>query len=873
MMIPMFAGSRCKITAARCNIGIRDGDVGAFNLANPADRHELHLDRPYDRAKAFAILRIVAQHQTLVISKAVHIDQTRNSKGVLVNGKPETLDLIQVVSTEKECYLNEKMKKKVHLLKKLIENATDPTHAFQIFDVHDVDGIGDLTLKQFHSVLKAIGLNDISLPDVAEIVQQYDVTGSQMISKDEFRMYLQQQLDSSIKQLSDLIEEPMFSLSSAPKTEYAKHARYVPPRSGVLYLNVTDGFIKKKVYRAVSAADRDNIFDVAHSSGESVQMIKFSVQNVRLRLEETMHLYDTIYAETRNKVKTVQMLVPYMSDFNEAKHFVTKITDDDRVEINQIKQGLGAVIKPIFGQCDGFYSLDMSKSLDVLCLCRLLEISRSVGNMRMMENFHMQNYIRDGKGSSDTNMDHMGNDTGLRLGDTSQHCNWSCFRNESKDGIPIEISVESFSPLPTRGIVEFDFICGKFVDVLRSSNSVPTVTESNKPGPKSTGKFQKQAVATGKNIPPTEKAHIQRTVGPLNDRRFLRILTNGCLILEEDHHDMLVKLNKYREKCEKSLIVTSLTTCGHSTVHERERYVANSLFEHMDLFYSKLPKRGEALQIAARNEEIKVDYTNACFEANTAPVYVPRATLWLGERETDSPSQLERNVESPTKLNSKFSDAVESVPSTTLPTVTPASTGRRGANAGRKTILRPPNKAAQAEEAARQLARAKEKALAARIAAISYVFDPLDPDLQPNPEVVPDQVSTVPSIAISRQNSQLPGELPSTVPVISRQNSFIPDGEVKGSKLLSPRLRTASDSSRLASSKAKSKAELEAEAAALAQEKEKKESSNTLVQIARLKLILANATDPEVLADAEKRLFQLKTDKNNARKVNFKKIL
>ena len=54
---------------------------------------------------------------------------------------------------------------------------------------------------------------------------------------------------------------------------------------------------------------------------------------------------------------------------------------------------------------------------------------------------------------------------------------------------------------------------------------------------------------------------------------------------------------------------------------------------------------------------------------------------------------------------------------------------------------------------------------------------------------------------------------------------------------------------------------------------EKKETSNTLVQIARLKLIIANATDLEVLADAEGRLFKLKADKTIARKVNFKKLL
>jgi len=144
--------------------------------------------------------------------------------------------------------------------------------------------------------------------------------------------------------------------------------------------------------------------------------------------------------------------------------------------------------------------------------------------------------------------------------------------------------------------------------------------------------------------------------------------------------------------------------------------------EIMTKFYNSLSKRNEANQISTKNEEIKIDYTNVYFDSNRYKERDPK--LWLGVREVDSPSKVERKLLSPQNVNFRTEGdglngtspgdgvglGLNEVMLTPAPVVVPTATGtatgtgaggRRGANAGRKTIVRPPNKMMQAEETAR----------------------------------------------------------------------------------------------------------------------------------------------------------------------------
>jgi hypothetical protein len=711
MMIPMFAGNRCRISAIGCNLTIRDSDCGNFNLSNPCGVHELKLDKPFERAKAFAILRVVAQHQTYILGKAAYVD----ARG----GKADNLDLIQIISTEKEGHLPPHLKPRVEQLRNMVSIGTNPREALEVFDILDLDSTSELGSTELHRLFLSIGLN-FPMLRVVEIVNSIDVTGGGMVSKDEFKQFLQFQKEVSQVKLKDLVEEPMYALSSAKPTPYSLHARYVPPKSGTLLLTVVDGFSKKKVYRAISSADRDHIYDVAKSSGDAVQMIGYSVQNVRLRLDETLNLYDTIYRECRNKIKTITMLLPYMSDFNEAKIFVSKITDDDRVEFGQIKAGMGQILRPIFGQCDGYYNLDMTKPLDVLCLCRLLEISKTVFMKKQMDCMELFNTTAS-KHSKHAPPAQVSIASGLRLGDTSQHCNFSCFRNELKDGFPFEITTESCTPLPSRGVLEFDFCIGSFVDLLLATSpslsAKPTESGDAKHG-QSNGNNSKTgksvAASNAKDSPSksTKDGNVTETangpsqstlnsITPIADRKFLRILQNCCLIRSGEISSLCQRLSAMKRQCDQSIVMDEMTSNGSSTVHEISGEDALVIFNRMNLFYGSLAGRAEEGIKALRKEEVKVNFMAVTISdkeqtAEQKQVNTDFSGLGLGEllepeiRAKFNANQLP-SISIDTGLQPNSDSKMNSpadVPATAsrIPQI---GSLRRAASVGRKTILRP----------------------------------------------------------------------------------------------------------------------------------------------------------------------------------------
>jgi hypothetical protein len=80
----------------------------------------------------------------------------------------------------------------------------------------------------------------------------------------------------SIK-LKDLMEFPIISKKDEPGL-----VRYVPPREGILKINVIDGFTQKPTYRVISDSDRRCIDLIASQSGDVVTMTAYGVQCYRI---------------------------------------------------------------------------------------------------------------------------------------------------------------------------------------------------------------------------------------------------------------------------------------------------------------------------------------------------------------------------------------------------------------------------------------------------------------------------------------------------------------------------------------------------------------------------------------------------------------
>ena len=67
--------------------------------------------------------------------------------------------------------------------------------------------------------------------------------------------------------LKELTEFPIICMKESPILE-----QYIPPRTGILKLQIVDGFTQKPTYRVISDTDRKCIDLLASQSGDIVTM-------------------------------------------------------------------------------------------------------------------------------------------------------------------------------------------------------------------------------------------------------------------------------------------------------------------------------------------------------------------------------------------------------------------------------------------------------------------------------------------------------------------------------------------------------------------------------------------------------------------------
>jgi hypothetical protein len=139
--------------------------------------------------------------------------------------------------------------------------------------------------------------------------------------------------------------------------------------------------------------------------------------------------------DSPDKVAAIKKLVLQMNDTDDARNLITSLLENDRTEMLRLKRDFGASLRPIMGNPNGYYILDLAKEMDRMCLEKLLEISTTAGNKRMEAS-------KIGYG---------------RCGDLSQKGNWSSFRNELLNGEPVSLSPAFAQPIPLSGKLEFDF--------------------------------------------------------------------------------------------------------------------------------------------------------------------------------------------------------------------------------------------------------------------------------------------------------------------------------------------------------------------------------------------------------------------------------
>jgi hypothetical protein len=136
----------------------------------------------------------------------------------------------------------------------------------------------------------------------------------------EFLDFLSIQRTEALSRVKEIIEKPIMCHVDHPQVIYH------PPLSGTLYLSVMDGYLRKELYKVVSAADQANVINLAGADDDNkVKLLSFSLANTKIRLREAWGIYQMITMETRDRIAALEILLPYMYDPKEAKAIIFKV--------------------------------------------------------------------------------------------------------------------------------------------------------------------------------------------------------------------------------------------------------------------------------------------------------------------------------------------------------------------------------------------------------------------------------------------------------------------------------------------------------------------------------------------------------------------
>jgi hypothetical protein len=437
MMIPFLAGSRVKISASKCNIHIKDHH-SKFDFSNLACDYNLSMNDPFERAIVIILTYLLALHPTYEFKSFIH-DGNNNSGGQQQGNKSRrnsqetnTIKLVQINLPNEESSYDDSQRKAIESLKKLQLASMNSQLMRELFQEVDEDGSGLIDPQELRKLMQLVGVDDIDDKRLADIIDVYDTSGDNQLDMNGFAMLIRGQYAETTARLHELTTRNVIAVANTTE-------RYLIPATGRIRCSVVDSFCVKQNCRTMTACDKNYLFEVTGSAGDDkADMISYGIDTaIKFRLDEGLAIYNGMKMNIESNAKILRRLLPSTTNSVSAMQMIKHITGSNRSEMVRLKHEMGYSLKPIIGAPNGYYSLDMSKEMDRLCLSRLITISTTHADIRQRLHPEYANYPH--------------------LGDVSQKGNYSCFRNEFFNGHGVTIDASFATPMPVFGKLEFDF--------------------------------------------------------------------------------------------------------------------------------------------------------------------------------------------------------------------------------------------------------------------------------------------------------------------------------------------------------------------------------------------------------------------------------
>lgn len=251
-----------------------------------------------------------------------------------------------------------------------------------------------------------------------------DVDGGGLLEFDEITTYIRRLGEEAPSRISSLENYCFYSEVGS------EDRRFMPPDTGKVRIEIIDSYKKGGAINALTHIQCLDIIQNTNKMANPALMLLFAAENVKLLADEGVIIHNALAKQSGDSISALAKLMPHLASYVDCRKLMKVVCKADLKKVSRLRFLLGNAFAPLLGFFDGFYSLDLSKDSDQICLAKLLEQSQAY------------TFGRQSNG----------------LWDVSQDGNWTCFRNEYFAGKYSSITVGNFTPMPKSGKLEFDFV-------------------------------------------------------------------------------------------------------------------------------------------------------------------------------------------------------------------------------------------------------------------------------------------------------------------------------------------------------------------------------------------------------------------------------
>lgn len=458
LLLNIDHGTRVSVDIKGCTLQHRDPTCTWDERKLKGD-YTLDMSNPYERAIMFHIIRLVGKNENMTIEKCklakpqegvqdIEFGIHKYSKSVAPRGVLGRADSMKAgnafaaaaaaavaasaSNTSRTAQTDGADGTSPRSVEHLTEHSLNSARelfrqtANKIFKQYDTDESGALDREELITILEQMGIDDAPYV-VDSLMEVYDSDHSGVVEEAEFVEFL-----ADMKNLHDksLNKEVQYLYSLPPPPGGTMPPQYTPPEVGIFTFKVEGEQNISKLVSGLSGGSVGAMLDVAKNAAESDLLFGYAMSVVKITLLESKTLFQHLLREIGNETECLQKLLPRMMSSSDARALITYGTNSDFSKIHNLKQRLGNLYRIFTGLPMGYYSINLSDQSDLYCLSQLMEMNAFANKFR-------QSY---------------------GLGDTSQHRNWSGFRNIVLDNNPFEFTEEWLENIPRMGHLSFDFV-------------------------------------------------------------------------------------------------------------------------------------------------------------------------------------------------------------------------------------------------------------------------------------------------------------------------------------------------------------------------------------------------------------------------------